>query len=243
MYRILLVTADLKAANELENSLGGVPVSIERANSLQDALRRLNVSTYDLIVTDTLLPDGEAIPVLSLHGDTRGAHRPPVVIFTQDSSLESKLRAFSHFVEDYIVRPIDGRELSARLTTRMLIARNRSIPAEAGFRVGCVFFALHTLKAYLSCGTRKRDLNLTPAEFKIFLLFARNPGRTLTGQEILRELWSQDIHVIQRTVYTHIYSLRKKLGSASKCLKSLKGGGYVFWPCGFIGTSESARAS
>lgn len=74
----------------------------------------------------------------------------------------------------------------------------------------------------------ERDLALTPNEFKILYFLAKNEGRTLTRTEILREVWGENLHVVERTVDKHICSLRRKMASVSQYVASVPGEGYLF---------------
>jgi two-component system alkaline phosphatase synthesis response regulator PhoP len=73
---------------------------------------------------------------------------------------------------------------------------------------------------------QERALNLTPLEFKILFQLARRPDQVFTRDQLLTSVWGTGTHVYDRTVDTHVCSLRKKLGSHASCLESVLNVGY-----------------
>ena len=74
----------------------------------------------------------------------------------------------------------------------------------------------------------ERDLQLTPAEFRILAFLMSHEGQVFAGKELLRAIWGEDVHVVDHNLYTHIYALRKKLGDRAKAIESMPRGGYRF---------------
>lgn len=72
-----------------------------------------------------------------------------------------------------------------------------------------------------------RFVDLTVTEFNLMACFLRNPRRILSRQQLLQEVWSASPEATTRTVDTHVYRLRKKLGSLSDCIRTVRGLGYA----------------
>ena len=75
---------------------------------------------------------------------------------------------------------------------------------------------------------RGTELDLTPKEFELIALFARNPGRAFSRDYLLERIWGDDTYVTDRTVDTHVQRLRKKLGDESELIRTVWGIGYKF---------------
>jgi DNA-binding response OmpR family regulator len=73
-----------------------------------------------------------------------------------------------------------------------------------------------------------RPVELTPKEFDLLALFAQNPGRPFSREELLDRIWKNDYEVTDRTIDTHVQRLRKKLGEQSEAIQTVWGVGYKF---------------
>ena len=83
-------------------------------------------------------------------------------------------------------------------------------------------------KAYLVQGGRRGDLYLTPAEYKLLYFFVTHESQVFKGKDLLNSIWGKSVHVVEHSVYTHIYALRKKLQTHSGYIQSIPRGGYRF---------------
>lgn len=89
---------------------------------------------------------------------------------------------------------------------------------------------VHANRAYQTDSSPRRDLGLTMAEFRILYWLASNPGTFFTVEDLKLKLWPSEVHVGTRTVYSHIYTLRKKLGSLKPMIECERSKGYQFIP-------------
>ena len=86
-------------------------------------------------------------------------------------------------------------------------------------------------KVWIIDDQRNKDLiDLTALEFKLLALFAKQPEAVISRDDILNEIWGEDVHVYSRSVDTHVSKLRKKLGARSDLIESVHGTGYKFCP-------------
>jgi two-component system response regulator ResD len=82
------------------------------------------------------------------------------------------------------------------------------------------------MKAFIVNQNKEIDLQLTPIEFKILYLLAKNKNQVFSRSRILEKVWGDDVYVSERTVDTHIYTLRKKLNTEESLIVSIPGEGY-----------------
>ena len=122
--------------------------------------------------------------------------------------------------DDFILIPISGDELAARL--RQLQARDKRPGAPLQVRYGDVMLDCEMRQAYES----GRSLGLTPYEFQLLRFLADRVGRVFTRQELLSRVWGYRHVGRVRTVDTHVLNLRAKLGDVGERLQSVRGMGY-----------------
>ncbi len=79
-------------------------------------------------------------------------------------------------------------------------------------------------------GNEFEKTDLTSLEFKILMYFASRPGEVIIRDQMLNDIWGEDIHVNHRSVDTHVSKLRKKLGPVAQIVESIHGSGYKFNP-------------
>jgi DNA-binding response OmpR family regulator len=92
------------------------------------------------------------------------------------------------------------------------------------FRVGQIFLDTQAYKV-ICC---ENEIELTPNEFKLLHALMKNAGRVMTRDKLLAEVQGSDVKVIERTVDTHLFALRKKMGSCSEYIETIRGVGYRF---------------
>lgn len=183
---------------------------------------------YDLILLDVVLPDGTGFELCDKIRSRKKLSQVPVIFLTGQTDLDAKLKGFSSGADDYLVKPFEPPELMARVTARL--KQSRALRSQASqFHVDGFQVDLSTQKIFrtLPDGHRE-DLNLTPNELKLFAHLLRNPGQAFSREKLLRELWGDDVHVTERTVNTHISSLRKKLRDKAENVRFVPSQGYIF---------------
>lgn len=194
----------------------------------EEAVQVIQSREFELILLDVSLPgkDGfELCAYLQSHPKTKNV---PVIFLTGMGEVTSKVTAFSLGAEDYITKPFNLLEFRARIDARLKKARAHSAGDEAPIR-GEIELNLASQRALRIEGEKRVDLGLTPMEFKILHYLVRNEGRVLSRDQILNTVWGQNIHVFDRTVDTHISTLRKKLGPKASLIRSVPGSGYGFF--------------
>lgn len=197
------------------------------------------VKHFDIILIDVGLPGRDG---LSLCEDLRRNPRlraTPILFVTGRTASTDLVQGFAVGADDYIAKPFHPDELRARVLARIERARIGEADAtENAATSGSIQDTFWKANLHFLVGRQTvmvsepehgpRDLSLTPNEFKILYHLVKNEAKTLSRNEILREVWGENLHVVERTVDKHICSLRRKLGSASVFVASVPGQGYMF---------------
>lgn len=191
-----------------------------------EALAEVERSAPALVVLDVAMPrmDGFAV-VAELRA--RGYGRPVLMVTAHDSP-EHIVRGLSAGADDYVIKPVDLRVLAARVNA--LLRRGPTLPAQAGR----LYFGDTVVDLELKQATCAGEaVPLTRTEYELLALLARNGSRPATRGEILEGVWGYAADANTRTVDTHLWRLRKKLGDGGeepRWILTRHGLGYVLAP-------------
>ncbi len=230
MQRVLLVDDSIEYQMEIERAFSGCNLQFTKASSLKEAtgiLHEKSKEYFDLILLDIVLPDGDGLSLFREKKLNALAQNTPVFLLTSKTEVASKVEAFDLGVDDYLVKPVSFLELKARVITRLkkVLAHKQNTMV---IRRGELSLDVPLLKATKSYGGNEQDLELTSKEFKILYFLMRHEGVIFPRNKLVQEIWGEGVHVLERTVDSHISSLRRKLGSAGKYVESVSGKGYRF---------------
>jgi two-component system KDP operon response regulator KdpE len=221
--RILVIDDESQIRKFLEISLRSQGYAVAESASGRDGLEQLATRGADLVVLDLGLPDMDGQEVLR---ELREWSHVPVIVLSVRASEQEKVRALDLGANDYVTKPFSIQELMARVRglLRMQGAGEESQPV---FDDGHLRVDL----ARRLVSVDGEPVHLTRKEFAVMALLVRNPGRVLTQQQLLRELWGpahvDDTHYLRIV----IGKIRSKLGddhASPRYLETESGVGYRF---------------
>ncbi len=218
--RVLVVDDDVKTAELVKLYLNRGGYRVFTAHDGAEALRLARESRPDLIVLDLMLPGIDGLEVCRT---LRYESEVPIIMLTARTTDQDKLDGLSLGADDYVTKPFSPRELAARVRAVL-----RRLPGERGperIRHGelTVDFIKH--EAFLG----NRNLNLTPVEFKLLGVLAKEPGRVYSRAQLIEKALGYDFEGFDRTIDVHILNLRRKLEPDSRYpryVKTVYGAGY-----------------
>lgn len=200
------------------NASGFRAVGFENAKEFYAALAD---DTPELIMLDIMLPGEDGISILKrLKADARTADIP-VIMATAKGNEYDKVIGLDLGADDYLAKPFGMMEMASRV--RAVLRRSgRAAEKQQLIRVGGLEMNLgeHIVTAD---GIR---VQLTLKEFELLHTFMTNPGRAFTREQLLSSVWSEDFMGETRTVDVHVGTLRQKLGSCGKYIRTVRGVGY-----------------
>lgn len=219
--KLLLVEDNVKLSDDIARYLGEQRFLVERAPDFRTGREKLQVYTYDLIVLDLNLPDGDGLHLLQLIR----AELPEtaVIILTARHTLEHKLKGLEWGADDYLTKPFHQAELNARI--RSVLRRKKG---HTNNRMELNEVAVDTQTAQV--WVHEQLLTLTRKEYDLLLYLLYNPDRLLTKESIAEHLWGD--HADQADnfdfIYNHIKNLRRKITRAGgrDRITSMYGMGY-----------------
>jgi DNA-binding response OmpR family regulator len=225
MHRILLIE-DSTAAQLIVKETFQQSCLVTVAGSLGEARKQLDSHTFELILLDVQLPDGDGFKFLASLRSQQTFSEIPVLMLTGRNDIQDKVMGFSLGAEDYVVKPFDPLELKARVEAR-LNRRNKNQTDVEVFRKGSLLFSIAMQKLTIVTD-RETPVDLTPIEFKLLLYFARHEEHVLSRDRLIEAVWGNRVHIVDRTIDTHVSNLRKKIQGCEFRIKAVHGIGYTF---------------
>lgn len=218
-FQVLLVDDTEECQLAVRQALRNSDLELATAGSLAEARAALAKAPTDLLLLDLGLPDGSGFSLLEEIPESTA-----VFLFTGNQDMETKVRAFGLGADDYLTKPVNPLELKARVEMRLRKKPGSTMVLNAGpLRVD-----FEAMRAYRVEGAKQCDLDLTTKELKILSTLIKHRGKVLSRPEIVKEVWGQDVHVLDRTVDSHIAGLRRKLKGEASLVESLPQQGYRF---------------
>lgn len=187
------------------------------------ALDRLAVSSYDVIVLDWQLPDGSGMDILRQL--RAGGCQTPVLMLTGKKEMSDKLEGFESGADDYLTKPFNVQELSARV--KALLRRQSVLPGKT-LSAGTL---LVDPENYMVTRHGK-EIHLLPKEFALLVFFMRNPNHVFSIDALLARVWESTTDASADVVRTTVKRLRDKIdepGSESM-IRTIHRVGYRFEP-------------
>ena len=179
----------------------------------------------DLVVLDLMLPGMDGLQVCRT---IRQESDVPIVMLTARVEEEDRVAGLELGADDYVTKPFSLRELAARV--RAVLRRTIQDDAERSpTTLTYAEISMDTQMRTVSVGDS--PLKLTPTEFRLLALLLREPGKTFTRDQIIDRVFGYDFDGFDRTVDSHVYSLRRKLDAAAKdrrYIQTVYGVGYRF---------------
>jgi DNA-binding response OmpR family regulator len=226
MAKILIVEDDRAILLGLKENLGYEGHTVAEAGRGDEALERLAATRPDLVVLDVMLPGLNGFEVCRRIRKTD--RRLPILMLTARSEDVDKVMGLDLGADDYLTKPFSVPELLARvraLLRRAQVTEEPTLPETLEFGEVRLDFVRYT-------ATRKgKPLHLTAKEFALIQYLAAHPGVAIRRDVLIDRVWGEDVHSTNRTVDTHILSLRNKLepdASRPRHLLTVHGVGYKF---------------
>ncbi|HEY9235650.1 MAG TPA: response regulator transcription factor [Phenylobacterium sp.] len=213
--RILLVEDDPGLGMAVQDQILAEGHCVDRVMTLADAHACLDSVAYDLVLLDLMLPDGSGLGLLRglrAHGSVT-----PVIILTARDRITERIEGLNAGADDYLVKPFDLDELSARIGA---VARRYAGNPNPLIQLGSLEIDLASRSIFGPDGR----IDLSQREWAIFEALLQRPGSILTKPQLEERLYALDSEVESNTIEVYVSRLRKKLGRGA--VETLRGLGY-----------------
>lgn len=220
---ILVVDDDAEIRSLLARYLGGQGFRVTTAQDRRDCLARVADAPPDLIVLDVMLPDGTGLEICRSLQDQRP--RIPVILLTALKEDVDRIVGLEIGADDYLGKPFNPRELTARIRAVLRRAGPEDAPDPARLYRFAGFQAFPDQRRVVADGA---DIDLTGAEFDLLMAFLVRPGRVLSRDLLLDLTQGRDRDPLDRSIDVLMSRLRRKLATdaAPAIFKTVRNGGY-----------------
>lgn len=224
--RILIVEDEAPIRTLISFACAGAGFEVECTDSAVTAQRIVEENRPDLVLLDYMLPELSGVEWLEkLHADPKTKDLP-VIMLTARGSESDRVKGLNAGADDYVVKPFMPRELIARI--QAVLRRYRIQSQNRGGTNDVVVCGPLTMnESSFEAKVDDVPLSLSAKEFKLLLVFAKNPERVYSREMLLQLVWD-NAYVDERTVDVHMLRLRKQLQGtkAENLLQTVRGLGY-----------------
>lgn len=225
-YRILIVDDEETLCEVLKFNLEAEGYEVDTAYSAEQVLT-MDVARYDLVLLDIMMGDISGTQLAKIIRSNPATSGTPIIFCTAKDSEDDMVKGLELGADDYITKPYSLRNILARVKTvlrRAGSATHSSRPAVESVS----FQGLHILPSKKMCLVDGEEVKLPKKEFEILLKLVRNIGRIFSREEILKDIWPDEVVVVDRVVDVNVTRIRQKIGKYGKYIKSRSGYGYGF---------------
>jgi len=218
--RVLLVEDEPSVAAFVKKGLSDERFDVDHAATRRDGLQLAMHQSYDVLVVDRRLPDGDGLDVVrTVRQQGLGT---PILVLSAVADLEARVSGLDSGADDYLAKPFAFSELLARV--RALVRRGRA-PLPTVLRLGDLELdpSSHRVTA------NGKKLELTGREFAVLQLFLRYPATTLSRTTIGEQVWDYHFESTSNVIDVYVRRLRKKLEEAGgkTTIETVRGAGYA----------------
>jgi len=199
--RVLVVDDEPHILRALRASLRGAGYEVDTADTAEGALTAAALSPPDAVILDLVLPDGRGTDVAR---ELRTWSSVPIIVLSVVGDESEKVAALDAGADDYVTKPFGVDELLARLRAAM---RRVEPSHEPVYEIGGLRVDLEKQAVWFE----GKPVQLTPHEFGLLRLFARNEGKLLTHSTILREVWGRGYADESHYLHVYVSQLRRKI--------------------------------
>jgi two-component system, OmpR family, KDP operon response regulator KdpE len=223
MSRVLVCDDETQILRALRVILRDAGFEVITAQTAEEALDQAALRAPDAAIVDLILPDGDGVEVCR---SIREWSQMPILVLSAVGEEREKVRALDAGADDYVTKPFGPDELIARLNAALRRAGRAEEPTVSA----------DGLEIDLAGHRVARDgdeIHLTPKEFDLLRVLARNRGRLMTHRALLGEVWGHAYEDDTHTLRVHIANLRRKIepdAQAPRYIKTDPGIGYRFAP-------------
>ena len=220
--KIFIIEDEKDIRDLLELYLKREGYEVQSAKDGETGLQKIAKERFDLIVLDLMLPQMGGLEICRILRSQPQTADLPVIMVTAKTEEADRIVGLEMGADDYITKPFSPREVVARVKA---LFRRLTKPKSKEVKLGYRGILLDLWRHEVTDGGKVQSL--TAKEFKLLEHFITHPGRVLSRDALLNEVWGYDYFGTTRTVDVHVARLRQKFPVLNKSLVSIKGLGYM----------------
>jgi len=222
--KILIVEDELDLSSAIRGYLTSEGNLCETAASYETAYQKISLYSYDCILLDLMLPDGDGLKLLQYLKSLQKTEG--VVIVSARNALDDRITGLNLGADDYLIKPFHLSELNARIAA-IIRRKNNQHTNLLNFNEICIDLNAKTISV------NDQEVHFTRKEYDLLLYFIYNKGKAISKSAAAEHLWGDEADMADSFdfIYTHIKNIRKKLSDtgAKDYFHSVYGIGYRFF--------------
>ncbi len=224
--KILIIDNDKNICELLRLYLENEGYMVEFSHNGEDSLIKFKTFNPNLILLDIILPGIDGLQVCR---EIRKVSNTPIIMLTAKSETFDKVLGLELGADDYIVKPFDTKEVTARVKAILRRSNQSKIMNESKI----LYDKLEVNITKYELKVNGQVIDTPPKELELLYYLSSNPNRVYTRDQLLDEVWGFEYYGDSRTIDVHIKRLREKLENVSNkwTLKTVWGVGYKFESC------------
>lgn len=219
----IFVVEDEKPIQELlQYNLEKEGFKVSSSANGEEALETIKEKIPDLILLDWMLPDLSGIKICQYLKQDKTVKDIPVIMLTAKGEEEDKIKGFNTGAEDYMTKPFSFPELLVRIKSLLKRVKPNIVSDEA------VYLDLKIDRVSMKVSRKEKEINLGPKEYKLLNFLIKQPKRVYSRDQLLEQVWGDDINVESRTVDVHITRLRQAINidGVKPLIRTVRSAGY-----------------
>ena len=188
----------------------------------EEALSLIKEKKPDLILLDWMLPDLSGIKICQYLKHDKKVQDIPIIMLTAKGEEEDKVKGLESGAEDYLTKPFSFPELLARIKAMLRRVKPTVVNEEI------IYLDLKVDRVAMKVYRQNKEVSLGPKEFKLLDFLITQPKRVYSREQLLEQVWGEDINVESRTVDVHITRLRQAINidGSKPLIRTVRSAGY-----------------
>ncbi len=215
--KILVVDDEELIRNVIKEYLMMENYTVDEAGDGQEAIEKAKNNDYNLIIMDIMMPKMDGYQACK---EIKKIKDVPFIMLSARSEEYDKLIGFDLGIDDYVTKPFSPKELVARV--KAILKRNTTDTYTYKFEGLTINDLAHEVRV------DDKKVNLTPKEYDLLKYLVTNKNIALSREQLLTNIWGYDFFGDDRTIDTHIKTLRNSLGKYRKFIVTVRAIGYKF---------------
>ncbi len=225
MAKLLIVDDEMHIRDLVQKYATFENYESETAENGLEAIEKVKRNEYDLVIMDIMMPELDGFSAVK---EIRKISQVPVIMLSARSEEYDKLYGFDLGIDDYVTKPFSPKELMRRVNAVLARATHKNNQESATTNEVWQYKNLKIDYSAHIVTINNEKIDLTPKEYELLVYLIKNQNIAVRREQLLEKVWGYDYYGDDRTLDTHMKSLRKKIGEYANCIITIRRVGYRF---------------
>ena len=225
MAKLLIVDDEMHIRDLVQKYATFENYESETAENGLEAIEKVKRNEYDLVIMDIMMPELDGFSAVK---EIRKISQVPVIMLSARSEEYDKLYGFDLGIDDYVTKPFSPKELMRRVNAVLARATHKNNQESATTNEVWQYKKLKIDYSAHIVTINNEKIDLTPKEYELLVYLIKNQNIAVRREQLLEKVWGYDYYGDDRTLDTHMKSLRKKIGEYANCIITIRRVGYRF---------------